>query len=180
MKHEESFERIWVIYLRCREKTDWESYWNASHKFTPTLPLLPTHSLLLWRPLILFTPPLGCGGVLFSSHSYTALLFPYFWVEEEEEGRGGGGGGGGSTMFGFIQPHQISDHAEIVIRFIHYSQFLQMELFHICKWEKYDTVSTFPSDTQNTNVCSIPIETDRNVMCGSFRPGPFMPKPEVS
>lgn len=29
---------------------------------------------------------------------------------------GGGGGGGGSTMFGFIRAHQISDHAEIVIR----------------------------------------------------------------
>lgn len=111
-----------MVEMNKARKTDWELYWNASHKFTPTLPLVPTHSLLLWRPLFLFTPPLCCGGVLFTSHSYTATLFPYFWVdtvhwvemsvveeadmEEEEE----------EEAPCLAWSDHISDHAEIVIR----------------------------------------------------------------
>lgn len=61
-------------------------------KITPTLPPAPTHSLLLWRPLSFFTPTLCCRGVLLSSHSYSATLFPYSWVdwlcnEHKKEGK---------------------------------------------------------------------------------------------
>lgn len=74
---------------------------------TSTLPFYS--SAWLWRRSVLLSF-IHCHVISIFLGGHCALSWNFCG------GRGDGRGGGGSTMFGFIRAHQISDHAEIVIR----------------------------------------------------------------
>ena len=101
---------------------------------TSTLPFYS--STLLWRRSALVSF-IHCHAISIFLSGHCVLSWNF------SGGRRGGGGVGGSPMFGFIRAHQISDHAEIVIR-SHMRAKLHRWNYVICSHKKlkqnHDTV----------------------------------------